>query len=215
MFKVSFPAKVLYYYLKRQIFDCELEYKIFNRYRADIYIPFYQIIIEYYGWYFHDKKEREEKDKDREECLKEKGFKLIKIKEVREETKEILVEEDEIKYHLNERYTNLNDVLKKVIELIEAKIKIVIIRDINWERDYQKIEDMYFHLKKMRTLSATYPRLIKEYSKKNTLSPDSITYSYKEKVYWICPICSKEYMARVSNRTIHNSACPRCSKIKK
>lgn len=53
--------------------------------------------------------------------------------------------------------------------------------------------------------------LLEEYSGKNKLPIDKISYGNNDNVNWICKTCNGEYMAKVCNRTLLNRNCPFCS----
>ena len=45
------------------------------------------------------------------------------------------------------------------------------------------------------------------------LTPDGVSYGSDEKVLWRCGECTKEWRARVFNRTTNGSGCPHCIKV--
>ena len=49
------------------------------------------------------------------------------------------------------------------------------------------------------------------------LSPENISNSSNEKVWWKCRVCNNEWMATISHRTSKNkpTGCPRCARIKR
>lgn len=68
------------------------------------------------------------------------------------------------------------------------------------------------------SLQEAFPELCKEwdYDKNRPLSPDCISYGYRQKVWWKCPICHQSYQKTVSNRTApskrvaESTKCPIC-----
>jgi len=213
-FTVSFPARVLYYYLKPYFEDCEIEYRFLSKYTLDIYLPNYKIVIEYDGWYYHSSKESEKRENKKDKLLQDNNITIIRIKEKKEEMKDIVYEDNIISYHLNKGQTNLDELIEKVLSVIEEKASIKINKDVNFKRDYQKIEDLYYHVRKSNSLAVKNPYLAKEWSDNNKISPDTVNSGCNHKVKWICPICNKEYEATVYNRFKHKSACPYCRKKK-
>ena len=58
-------------------------------------------------------------------------------------------------------------------------------------------------------LATTHPDLISEWSDKNKISPDSITYKNRTNVWWHCSKCGNDYQAVVYTRT-NGRICPFC-----
>lgn len=213
-FTISFPARVLYYYLKQSFYDCEIEYKIFGKYILDIYIPEHKIIIEYDGWYYHTEKEAKKREEKKDKFLKEKNFKIIRIKESKQEMKDIIYENNIITYQFQEGYKGLDELAKKAIDIVGKITQVNTNNDINWKRDYQKIEDLYYHIRKSNSLAVKEPELTKEWSENNNILPDVVNCSYQKKIKWICSKCKREYEATVYNRVKHKCGCPYCSNRK-
>ena len=62
------------------------------------------------------------------------------------------------------------------------------------------------------TLIYTHPILAQEWSKKNNLNPDEISYGSNQKIWWVCDK-GHEWQARVSDRA-KGGNCPKCHKEK-
>ncbi len=210
--KTSLPERVLYYYLKLCFNDCEIQKRMLDKYILDIFIPSHKIIIEYDGWYYHSDEKSKKREKKKDRKLNE--FDIIRIKEVKEEINEIIYDNNIIKYHPQERYTNLDELIKEILKIIEKKTKTKLKYNIDYERDYKKIQEMYYHVRKSYSLAVKKPELAKEWSIKNEMSPDNITLGSSYNAKWICPKCNREYIATVNNRVKHNSNCPFCSNKK-
>ena len=88
---------------------------------------------------------------------------------------------------------------------------MIINNDVDIKRDFQKIEDLYYHVRKSNSLAVKYPELAMEWSKNNDTTPDNISSGTGENVKWICPNCGEEYLASIHNRIKMNSNCPYCS----
>ncbi len=58
-------------------------------------------------------------------------------------------------------------------------------------------------------LATTHPDLIPEWSEKNKLTPDSITYKNRTNVWWHCSKCGNDYQAVVYARA-NGRVCPFC-----
>lgn len=55
-------------------------------------------------------------------------------------------------------------------------------------------------------------QLKKEYSSKNELGLDEVSYSSNKKVLWECSICKKEWWVRIDHRTREKSGCIYCNR---
>lgn len=60
-------------------------------------------------------------------------------------------------------------------------------------------------------LVALYPDLAKQYSSKNILTASQIKARTREAVWWKCPECSYEYVARPYSRIYRGDGCPACA----
>lgn len=208
-FKMSYPAKAIYYYLRNVFPDCICEVKI-KSFTVDILIPSYKIAIEHDGEYSHRGKEAQERDKRKDETLKEEGYHVIRLKESRKQDKKISKIGYIIYYLTTYQYNYLDLLIKELFSYLSnitnQKYKV----NPNHELDNYKIEQLYFHEKKGRTLAVKNPDLAKEWSPNNKEKPDMISYRNSKEVLWICNKCVEEYPATVANRTAHNSGCPHC-----
>ena len=213
-FSYSFPARVLYYYLRQYFNDCEIEYKISNKYILDIFIPYYRIVIEYDGWYYHSNQQIKKRETEKDDFLKSLGLKIIRIKEEKKYLDKIIYANNIIKYYLKPYYKNLDELVEKVLKIIEKKINCNINLDIDFKRDYPKIENLYYHIRKSNSFAVKNPEMVKEWSSNNSISPDNITIGSGYKAKWICPKCNKEYIATIYSRIVENSNCPFCSNRK-
>ena len=213
-FTISFPSRAIYFYLKKAFDDCEMEYRVLNKYITDICLPYYKIIIEYDGWYYHSSDSAKKRESEKDKLLKENGYEVIRIKDRKEKMDEIKFKNNVLEYHLLESKVNLDELIKKLISIIEEKTNMLINNDVDIKRDFQKIEDLYYHVRKSNSLAVKYPELAMEWSKNNDTTPDNISSGTGEKVKWICPNCGEEYLAIIHNRIKMNSNCPYCSNKK-
>lgn len=58
-------------------------------------------------------------------------------------------------------------------------------------------------------LTTTHPELAKEWSKKNKLKPEKVTYGSAKKVWWECSVGHK-WKVSICDRTKSNTGCPIC-----
>ena len=99
--------------------------------------------------------------------MKESGYDVIRIKDRKEKIDEIKFKNNVLEYHLLESKENLNELIKKLISVIEEKTNMIINNDVDIKRDFQKIEDLYYHVRKSNSLAVKYPELAMEWSKNN------------------------------------------------
>lgn len=65
------------------------------------------------------------------------------------------------------------------------------------------------------SLLSVMPEVAKEWSGKNKLKPEEITYGSKKKIWWKCKKCDHEWLATPNSRTCtRRQGCPRCSESK-
>lgn len=75
----------------------------------------------------------------------------------------------------------------------------------------------YCSNKKVRdgmSLKDEYKELVKEWHKRNLLSPSEVSSKSSKRVYWECKSCKFIWMARIYNRTVRGSGCPKCARNK-
>lgn len=64
------------------------------------------------------------------------------------------------------------------------------------------------------SLGYNFPKLIKEWSLKNNISPFEVLPKSNKYVWWKCSECNHEWCTQISNRTDKNSGCPSCNESK-
>ena len=134
-----------------------MEYRVLNKYTTDICLPYYKIIIEYDGWYYHSSDSAKKRESEKDKLLKENGYEVIRIKDRKEKMDEIKFKNNVLEYHLLESKVNLDELIKKLISIIEEKTNMLINKDVDIKRDFQKIEDLYYHVRKSNSLAVKYP----------------------------------------------------------
>ena len=211
-FRISYAASAIFYYLHQSGLVCSCEVPA-GRYRVDIEIRFDRqglppVALEVDG-YRHRLPEAAARDAKKSAFLKGKGYRVIRVKEADNQSKEIRVEDDVITYPATDRNLYLNRVIQHTL-LVIAGIHI----EPDHVRDHWKIEEFYYHTRKKHSLAVQYPDLAQEWSERNSDTPDVISPGLGAKRWWKCPKCGKEYQAAVSNRTRHGSACPYCAHLR-
>ncbi len=66
---------------------------------------------------------------------------------------------------------------------------------------------------KKNNLQTNRPDIAKEWHpiKNGSLTPSSVSVSSNKKVWWLCPVCGRDYPATVNHRTLGGTGCPHCA----
>jgi len=207
--QTSFAEQTLYYYLRKQ-FD-----KVINRYtienqEIDIFIPQYNIGIEYDGARFHNKKESIKREQNKYRFLKEKGITLIRIREFFDAKYNVDSADYYLGYSNDLKNKNLNKIVKDLFTLLSEITNIKINNDVNIDRDRSDIYDLYILSEKEKSLATLKPLVAKywNYEKNGGLTPDKVAAGSSKKVWWKCDK-GHEWQAIISSRT-NDSDCPYC-----
>ena len=107
-FKMSYPARTLFYYLRQACPGCACE-EPFQRYKMDIFLPERKLVLEHDGYYYHsspaDRKRAERKD-----CaLREAGYQVLRICDSRELAEPVVLKKR--KFYIS--LTNGTDILTR------------------------------------------------------------------------------------------------------
>lgn len=176
----SFPEQAIYFYLKKCFKNVENRY---GKSEIDIYIHDINFGIEYDGLYAHRNKQENEKKKD--EIISLKGIYLLRIKEIND----LEDDRDRIIYcKPTSNNTHLNNVIIKIINIINKKYNLNKNIDVNIKRDRIRIEEQYILGKIENSIASLYPDIAKEwnYELNGDLKPDFISWGSKKKYYWKC-----------------------------
>lgn len=210
-FHISFPARAVYFYLRKHQVDCLCEQPV-GRYTIDIAINIHgsmPIALEIDGYYTHSKTDSRARDARKDAYLQKNGYRVIRVREDPAQTEGIRFINDVITYPYADRNRYLNQMIKYLLEVVAG-----VYAEPDHEKDHWQIERLYYHDRKNRSLAVKYPELALEWSEKNSETPDVVLPGSREKRWWQCPKCKKEYLAMVANRTRHHSACPYCAHIR-
>ncbi len=207
-FKMSYPARALFYYLRKAYPNCVCE-KPFQKYKIDIFLPDINLVLEHDGYYRHssdaDKKRAERKDY----ALCKAGYQVLRICDGKGLTEPVIFEGTKILYRYDERNQYLDQMIAATFRYLGA-----FPLDFNHRRDQYEINQMYFHERKKRTLAVEHPGIAEEWSSKNPNEPDTVLSGSPQKVWWHCPKCQQEYQATVASRTKNHSKCPFCANLR-
>lgn len=207
-FKMSYPARALFYYLRQACPNCTCE-EPFRQYKIDIFLPELKLALEHDGYYYHssavDRKRAERKD-----CaLREAGYQVLRVCDSKDLTEPVITQKSEILYKFDECNQYLDQMIAAVFRYLGLSPL-----DFHHQRDQYEINQMYFHERKKRTLAVEHPEIAKEWSSRNPDKPDTVFSGSSRKVWWHCPKCQQEYQATIANRTKRRSNCPFCANLR-
>lgn len=204
-FKISYPARTLFYYLRQVCPDCVCEAP-FGRYKLDILLPGRKLVIEHDGFYYHSGKAEKERAQRKDRALRGAGYQVLRVADRRDLPQPVLSQGDTLLYRFDERELYLDSMLAAVF----ARLGLPPL-DFDHRRDRYEIEQLYFHERKKHTLAVEHPELAGEWSPQNPMGPDAVFSGSSRKVWWRCPTCRREYQATVANRAKNRSNCPFCA----
>ena len=201
-FKVSFPEKTIYYYVKKVFEDTIENYRdisIDNK-EIDIYIPSMKIGIEYDGDYWHVDDQR---DIEKDMVCNKQGITIYRIREPKckkLKTSYCLILTNRTLMELEEKISFL------ITELLNKKV------NVNIDRDKNKVYELMNYQERKNSLAYKCPNLIEEwdYEKNYPLQPSQVSAGSNKKVWWICTTCGYNWETKICHRSDgHN--CPKCS----
>lgn len=194
----SFPEFAIIFYLRKHGLDALHSYKE-NGYELDIYIPSKKVAIEYDGYYWHQKREKQDIEKNTK-CKKD-GIRLYRIREGAAS-----LNDSSIDYVVQKNQKDLSQILGVVLSQIVGTYV-----NVDIERDTIAIENLREHTEKESSIFFSNPEIAKEwnYDKNNNLKPYDFTASSGKKVWWKCSN-GHEWQATIHNRS-KGKRCPYCS----
>jgi len=210
--QTSFPEQALFYYVRQAFSDSTNRYieKVSNTmFELDIYIPSKKIGIEYDGLAWHNSKQSEEREKRKYFFCKEKGIKLIRIKEIEGEKKIERVADQVFFCNNHPSFSELNKVISETLQFLGERVTV------DCEKDSIKIRELYYRDIHKNSLEEKHPDLLKEwnYIKNGAIKPSMISSGSQEKIWWICDK-GHEWKVSPASRIYFNSGCPYCSNRK-
>ena len=205
--KTSFPEQAVLFYLNKY-FEIDSRKKI-NNWEADLYLPKYDIAIEYDGIVYHSNDFIKEREKRKEQAFLEKNIQLIRIKESYDKEG---IEDNIIYFKVDSKYSHLNVAILLLFQKLEEIIDVKFEKNIDLINDKLNIINQYYKLDKKNNFSEKYPQLVIfwNYEKNLNLKPENFKAMSNEKVWWKCPKCNGEWLASVIN-VAKGNRCPYCS----
>ena len=199
----SLAEKTFVYYLRQNGVVVE-ENKRIGRRELDIYLPEYNMGIEYDGEHYHT---NPRKDKLKNDYCKENGIKLIRIREPN------LPNINGCKCIKIQKLTNdlnyLISPIQELFSLLSIKNKLV----INPQKDLQTIYQLFQLSERKSSILKTHPDLAAEWNyEKNASSPEMISRGQHYKAWWKCKKCGYQWEAQVYSRCA-GAGCPNCAGV--
>ena len=201
--QTSFPEQAIVFYLSKVTTAISRHKE--NGTEIDIFLPEYNVGIEYDGIWFHSTYRAAEKESKKNKKLSDAGLRLIRIKEIDKGNSHAFA--DRYYYRYSHGYRNLDSVLHFICKAIGIKGDL----DIDIRRDQILINSRFLTISKENSLLNKKPELRAEwdYEKNGNLNPDSIAYTSSKEVWWKCPK-GHSYMADAQHR-YRGHGCPYCS----
>ena len=211
-FKVSFPEKALYFYVKKVYGDAKENYKpniegINSNLELDIWIPSTRTAMEYDGSHWHDT----ERDVAKDLVCKECGIRLIRVREESIASYKGCSAEVVIRHDARRIYKTLDEAIMETLALVGHNGDV----DVDTKRDETEILDSILFTRKKSSAGELYPDVVSDWdSEKNggltpwMFSPGS------EKEFWFKCANGHEYKKSLAYRT-RSGMCPICKKERK
>ena len=209
--RISFPEKILFFYIKRVFPDAIENYKAawLGRKELDIYVPSIKTGIEYDGsWYHKD----EARDLEKDKLCKEQGVTLIRIREKNAPR----IKTNSIVFTLSENRTDGDGKnLMPGLQFLEEQLGVDF--DIDLSRDHNEIRSTVagFYLK--NCVAETNPELLEEWDyEKNEQAgntPENVMAGARVDIWWKCKN-GHSYRTTINNRTSGCTGCPYCASKK-
>jgi len=209
-YKVSYPEKVIFFYLRKILYD----YTVKENYKADwlqgkeldMYIPKYNLGVEYDGSYWHNEVS---KDIEKDELCYGASIDLIRI---REEKSPTYVGKNKTYHVKSESEDDLIDAISFIIEYINEKYHTEYIATTDISEDRIQIYELLEMNKKNSSLGVLYPQIASEWhpTKNGKILPEYVSAHSHRKVWWLGE-CGHEYDAPIRDRTERDVHCPFCS----
>lgn len=218
---ISFPEKVITYYLKKAGLEVEenvlLENKVANlkhlcnKKSLDCYFEINnkKFAVEYDGVYFHQN--TQDIDLLKNKICSKNRIHIIRIRE------NGLSPLDNLSYDYilrkNKNIDELKNAIIFIMDILYRIYKIKLVVDIDIKRDMNEIQKSLFYKKEYNSISNVRPDLAKEWNyEKNAMTPDCMTFRSHQLVWWKCSK-GHEWQARPLNR-YNGNGCPVCANRK-
>lgn len=207
--KSSFPEQTIFYYLGL-LTKAENRYLYEGKTEIDIYLPEYSVGIEYDGYYYHRGVDAQHKEAKKDNLLRSKGIRIIRVKEVKDLNNYSDIE-DVIYCKHDAGYQYLKGVIEKLILHIGLNVEEGFIDGIDINHATPIILSAYLQYEKANSLAVKSPDIAAEWhpSRNGCVTPEMVSYASGRKVWWLGK-CGHEWQMSVDNRN-HGMGCPICA----
>lgn len=207
---ISFPEKILFFYLRKTFPDAIENYKPvwLGKRELDIYIPSIKVGVEYDGVRYH---RNEKRDMKKDRLCDEKGVTLIRIREkgLEYETPKSIV------FTLQEDHKSNGKHLIPGLRFLEKQLGVDL--DIDLSRDYDEIRSMVVNYNLDNCIARTNPELLDEwdYEKNGQVgnTPENVSAGAGVLIWWKCKN-GHSYKCSLNNKTSNHTGCPYCNSHK-
>ena len=207
--KTSFPEQVLFYYLGL-ITTAENRYLYDGKTEIDIYLPEYNVGIEYDGYFYHSGEEAQHKESKKDTLLKSKGIRVIRVKETKD-LDSVIDTEDVIFCKHDAGYKFLKNVIEKLIFRIGLNVDDSFVQQIDINKATPFILSAYLQYEKENSLAIKSPEIAKEWhpTRNRYVTPEMVSYASGRKVWWLGK-CGHEWQMSIDSRK-RGAGCPFCA----
>ena len=203
---ISFPEKVLFFYIRQAFPDAVENYKApwLGKKELDIYIPSIRTGVEFDGVFYH---KRTERDIEKDVLCNKQGVTLIRIREKGLDDTGLT----SIVFTLPEELNGSIERLMPSLRFIEGQLGKSL--DIDLLRDYDEIRSMVVNHDLENCVANTHPALLDEwdYEKNEQVgnTPENVSAGARIAIWWKCKN-GHSYKALINNRTSNHNGCPYC-----
>lgn len=212
--QTSFPEQAIAYYLRKE-YEILQRYKIKNR-EVDVFVPQYNIAIEYDGLRWHSGKNKMEHDLEKAKKLISEGVTLIRVKETQESTS-IVKENGQFSIEfsvMNGKYVTLEFewVINELYKIINGIANRNNIPMIDLKADELAIRAYFMNSLKENSVASVFPELIEEWDveKNGGITPDAFSARNNKKVWWKCKN-GHSWRSSINSRGERKLGCPYCA----
>lgn len=203
----SFPEKALYYYIKRSFPEaqCNFKSKTIQSKELDVYLPSFNIGVEYDGDLWHSDATR---DIEKNGICSKAGITLIRIREPDCPPLDGVSIDYQMKNHSTAEYNaGIRFALKTLQELTGTSVLL----DVSIDRDFSDISELREQEEVNNSLAVVNPSLAKEWHpvKNKGLQPTQVAANSGMKAWWIDKY-GHEWPAVVASRNAGNCGCSIC-----
>jgi len=178
----------------------------------DIFVPNFNLAIEYDGSYWH--KDKKDRDLEKNKFLLSQNINLIRV---REHPLKSLSENDIVVSNYSLTKTDLDKIVKKIIPFVDNNIKEKITD--YFDKSSFVNEELFNEYRSYfpspfpeNSLLKRHPLISSEwdYDKNYPLRPENFSYGSGNKMWWLCSK-GHSYESVISGRTYRNRGCPYCA----